>query len=266
MRVLCIGDVVGDSGRSVLQAHMGKLIKEHRIDAVIVNGENSSHEGRGITPAIADSFKTWGVNVITTGNHIWARKEIYQYLTDHHFLLRPANYPTGAPGVGVTTVAIGSHLLGVINLQGRVFMKENVDCPFRAAESLLTYLRHKTPIIFVDFHAEATSEKMALAQFLDGKVTAVFGTHTHVQTADETILPGGTAFISDLGMVGASNSLLGMKKEPILQMFLTQMPTKFTVETNPPYILNGIIVTLDTTTGKAQAIERIFLRDEQRRG
>ena len=180
--------------------------------------------------------------------------------------MRPANYPTGVPGVGMTTVAIGSHLLGVINLQGRVFMKEAVDCPFRAAESLLTYLRHKTPIIFVDFHAEATSEKMALAQFLDGKVTAVFGTHTHVQTADDQILPGGTAFISDLGMVGSSNSLLGMKKESVMQLFLTSLPSKFVVETNPPYILNGIIVTVDSSTGKATGIERVYIRDQQKRG
>jgi metallophosphoesterase (TIGR00282 family) len=266
MRVLCIGDVVGDVGRAMVAAHLAHLVKKYDIDAIIVNGENSAYEGRGITPSGADFFKSLGVHVITTGNHIWARREIYQYLQDNHFLLRPANFPNGVPGVGMTTVTIGSQIIGVINLQGRVFMRENLDCPFKVAESLLTYLRHKTHIILVDFHAETTSEKMALGYFLDGKVSAVFGTHTHVQTADERILPQGTAFITDLGMVGARNSLLGMKKDPIITMFLTQMPTKFAVETEPPYILNGIVVTVDDSTGKATHIERVFVQDNQKRG
>jgi metallophosphoesterase (TIGR00282 family) len=190
-------------------------------------------------------------------------KEIYPYLDQKQDLLRPANFPSGVPGTGVTTFQCNNVTVGVINVQGRVFMKELVSCPFRAVESILTYLHSKTNIIIVDFHAETSSEKMGLAHFLDGKVSAVFGTHTHVQTADERILPGGTAFMTDAGMVGSLNGMLGMKKEAIVNNFLTQMPTKFTVDTSMPLVLCGVFVDIDTITGKAVHIERIKIIDQE---
>jgi metallophosphoesterase (TIGR00282 family) len=262
IRLLFVGDVVGATGRSMFQKHIARLKKEHNIDAIVVNGENSSGQGRGITSRIVNFFKHHGVNVITSGNHIWHMKEIYTYLDQKQDLIRPANFPTGVPGTGVTTFACKEVTVGVINVQGRVFMKELVSCPFRAVESILTYLRSKTNIIMVDFHAETTSEKMGLAHFLDGKITALFGTHTHVQTADERILPEGTAFITDAGMVGSLNGMLGMKKEPIINNFLTQMPVKFRVDTSMPLIFCGVLVDIDTKTGKAVSIERIKIVDK----
>ncbi len=263
IRVLFIGDVVGDPGCALIAKHLADIKKKHAIDMTILNGENSSSQGRGITPKIAQSFYDNGVDVITTGNHVWFRREIYPYLDEQPHILRPANFPSGVPGSGVTTISIKEHLIGVINLQGRVFMRELVDCPLKAADSLLTYLKDKTNIIFVDYHAEATSEKEALAFYLAGRVSGVVGTHTHVQTADERIIPGGTGYITDLGMVGSLNSMLGMRKEAIIQHFLTQIPVKFTVDSNPPYVLSGVIIEVDTQTGKAIKIERLRIIDEQ---
>lgn len=256
-----IGDVVGAPGRAIFQRHIELLKKKYAIDLVIVNGENSAH-GQGITPRIVEFFKQHGVDVITSGNHIWHKKEIYPYIATNHDLLRPANFPTGVPGVGVTTVAKGTHTFAVVNLQGRVFMREDLECPFRLLETLLTYLRDKTRTIIVDFHAEATSEKQALATYFDGRVTAVIGTHTHVQTSDERILPRGTAYITDAGMVGSLNSALGMQSTPIIQRFLTQMPVKFSVETAAPYCLGGVIISADQATGRAVKIERLYFIDE----
>jgi metallophosphoesterase (TIGR00282 family) len=260
IRILCIGDIVGATGRALFQKEISHLRQHYAIDGVIVNGENSAH-GRGISSRIVRFFKHNGVDVITSGNHIWYNKEIYSYLATATDLIRPANYPRSAPGVGVTTFECGGHIVGVINLQGRVFMRDNLDCPFRAAESALTFLRTKTNCIIIDFHAEATSEKMALAYYLDGKISGLFGTHTHVQTADERILPGGTAYITDVGMVGSLNSMLGMKKEAIIEHFLTQLPVKFTVETNAPVLLNAVIMEIDTNSGKAVSIERLSIID-----
>ncbi|MDP3889270.1 MAG: TIGR00282 family metallophosphoesterase [bacterium] len=260
LRVLFIGDIVGITGRAMFQKHIDRIRQMYSIDAVIVNGENSAH-GRGITSRIAKFYKHNGVDVITTGNHVWHKREIYSYLDQHKDILRPANFPSGAPGVGVTTFTCKDQNIGVINLQGRVFMRDMLDCPFRTAETLLLYLQDKTKLIFVDFHAEATSEKQGLAFFLDGKVSGVFGTHTHVQTADERILPKGTAYISDLGMVGSYNSMLGMKKEPIISHFLTQLPVKFEVETDMPVIMCGAWVEVDVQTGKALKIERVRILD-----
>lgn len=262
-RILFIGDVVGATGRAMFQKHCAQLKKEHAVDAIIVNGENSAGPGRGITTRIVNFFKHNGADIITSGNHIWHMKEIYPFLEKKQDLLRPANFPNGTPGTGVLTFECGGSTIGVINVQGRVFMRELVSCPFRAVESILTYLSTKTNIIIVDFHAEASSEKMGLAHFLDGKVSAVFGTHTHVQTADERILPGGTAFITDAGMVGSLNGMLGMKKEPIIHNFLTQMPVKFSVDDSMPLVLCGVIVDIDTSTGKAIRIQRIQIRDEK---
>lgn len=261
IRVLLLGDLTGAAGRAVFQKHIAHIRQQNNIDAVIVNGENSASDGRGITSKIMRFFKHHHVDVVTSGNHIWAKREIYQYLQDNKDLLRPANFPGGCPGVGVTTFLCKDQLVGVINLQARTFMSQQVGCPFRAADSLLTYLKTKTPIVVVDFHGEATSEKMGLAYYLDGQVSVVVGTHTHVQTADERILPGGTAYITDLGMGGALNSMIGMKKEPIIHNLLTQMPVKFEVETQGTMVLSGVWVDINCTTGKAQHIERIRIID-----
>jgi hypothetical protein len=263
LRILFIGDVVGSPGRTMFQKHIDRVRKENNIDAVIVNGENSDGRGRGITSRIVGFFKHNGADIVTSGNHIWANKEIYSYLENNTDLLRPANYPSETPGVGVTTFSCKGHTIAVINLIGRVFMRDHVTCPFRAAESILTYLRDKTKMIFVDMHAETTSEKAGIGYFLDGKVSGVVGTHTHVQTADERILPKGTAFITDLGMTGALNSMLGMKKEPIIQHFIKQMPVKFSVEESAPLMMTGAWIEVDISTGKAIKIERIRIIDEE---
>ena len=262
IRVLLIGDVVGSTGRTIFQKHINRFKKEYNIDSVIVNGENSANGGRGITPRVVTFFKHNGVDVITSGNHIWDKREIYSYLNDNNDLIRPANYPTGAPGVGYTFYECKNHTVAVINLQGRTFMRDDLDCPFRTVESLLTYIKTKAKIIIVDFHAEATSEKMGLAYFLDGQISMFVGTHTHILTADERILPNGTGYITDLGMVGSLNSMLGMKKEPIIENFLTQMPAKFEVDETNPVRLCGAWIEVDTTTGKALSIERVEHIDE----
>jgi 2',3'-cyclic-nucleotide 2'-phosphodiesterase len=262
VRVLLIGDVVGNLGCAVFQKHIDALKKKFNIDGVIVNGENSSPRGRGITPKIVSFFKHNGANVITSGNHIWANKDIYSYIDQNDDLLRPANFPTDAPGPGFTTFNSGGVEIGVINLQGRVFMSQLVDDPFKIADTILTYLKQKTKVIFVDFHAETTAEKIGIGYYLDGKVSCVVGTHTHVQTADERILPKGTAFISDLGMCGSLNSMIGMKKDSILYNMKTQMPTKFEVENDPPAVMSGVWVEVDTYSGKALKIERFRIVDE----
>ncbi len=262
IRVLMIGDVVGAAGCAMIQKHLDRIKQRYSINAAIVNGENCSR-GRGITKKNVRFFRHNGVDVVTSGNHIWRHKEIYGYLKENSDLLRPANFPATAPGVGVTTFLVDQYRVGVINLQGRVFMKELADCPFRTADSIITYLADKASIILVDFHAEATAEKMALAFFLDGRVSGVVGTHTHVQTADERILPGGTGYITDLGMVGAFNSMLGMKKDGIVDTFLTTLPTKFMPDLEPPIVLSGVWMEIDTLTGKTVKIERVMLIDDE---
>jgi len=262
LRVLFIGDVVGETGCVMVQKHLRRIQEEFKIDATVINGENSA-DGRGITPKLMHFFKHSGADVVTSGNHIWDKKEIYSYLSEHKDLLRPANFPSDTPGIGVTTITVKNHVVAILNLQGRVFMKEHSDCPFKTASSLLAYLRDKTKVIFVDFHAETTSEKQGLAYYLDGKISGLVGTHTHVQTADERILPGGTAYITDLGMVGALNSMLGMKKEPIINQFLTQMPTRYSVETEGPVFLTGVWIEVDPMSGKATKIERIRIVDNE---
>lgn len=257
-----LGDICAAPGRAIFQKHCAQLKQQYGADAVIVNGENSASNGKGITSRIMKFFKHHSVNVVTSGNHIWAQREIYSYLKANTDLLRPANFPSECPGVGVTTFEVRGYTVGVINLQARTFMREFVSCPFKAAESLLTYLKPRTKIIIVDFHGEATSEKMGLAYFLEGKVSAVVGTHTHVLTHDARILPGGTAYITDLGMAGALNSMIGMKKEPIITHMITQLPIRFEVETTGPMVLSGACISIDTTTGKAVGIEPIKVIDE----
>jgi len=263
LRIIFLGDIVGAAGVAILQKHIGRLREQYRADAIIVNGENSAAGGRGITPALMRLFKSLGISLVTSGNHIWQKPDIIPYITQHTDLLRPANFPAGTPGTGVTTFLCKGIEIGVINVQGRVFMRELLSCPFRAIESALTYLHHKTPIIFIDVHAETTSEKMAIAYMFDGRVSGIVGTHTHVQTADERILPGGTAYITDLGMAGSLNSMIGMKKEPIIQNFLTQMPVRFVVDTSLPVCMTGVCIEVDTQSGKATSIEPIRVIDDQ---
>jgi metallophosphoesterase (TIGR00282 family) len=262
LKVLILGDICAAPGRAIFQKHIAALKLHYGSDALIVNGENSASTGKGITSRIMKFFKHHGVNVVTSGNHIWAQREIYSYLKENTDLLRPANFPSGCPGVGVTTFDVRGFTIGVINLQARTFMRELVGCPFKTAESLLTYLKPRTNMIIVDFHGEATSEKMGLAYFLEGKVSAVVGTHTHVLTHDARILPGGTAYITDLGMAGALNSMIGMKKEPLITQMITQMPIRFEVETRGPMILTGACISIDTFTGKAIAIEPVKVVDD----
>lgn len=263
LRILFLGDIVGTTGRVLFQKHIAGLRAELAVDAVIVNGENSAH-GKGITSKIMRFFKHNGVDVVTSGNHIWRQKDIYPYLSENKDLLRPENYPSSCPGTGVTLFSCKGYEIGVINLQGRIFMREHVDCPFKTAESLLTYLKSRTNMIFIDFHAEATSEKIGLAYYLDGKISGLVGTHTHVQTADERILPGGTAYISDLGMAGSLNSMIGMQKESVISHLLTQMPTKFEVDVNPPYIMTGVYIDVEPSTGRAINIKRVKIVDDQK--
>jgi hypothetical protein len=262
VKVLLLGDICAAPGRAIFQKHIAQLRERYGADALIVNGENSATNGKGITSRIMKFFKHHGVNVVTSGNHIWAQKEIYSYLKEHTDLLRPANFPSSCPGVGVTTFDVQGHTIGVINLQARTFMREFVGCPFKTAESLLTFLKPRTNTIIVDFHGEATSEKMGLAYFLEGKVSAVVGTHTHVLTNDARILPGGTAYITDLGMAGALNSMIGMKKEPIITHMITQMPIRFEIETAGPMVLTGVCISIETSSGKALSIEPVKVIDE----
>jgi len=255
VRILFIGDVVGRAGRRAVREVLPLLKREEEIDFVVANGENAAG-GIGITPEKAEELLSMGVDVITSGNHIWKKREILPYLDRHPRILRPANYPPGAPGrgSGVYTARDGTRV-AVLNLEGRVFMRP-LESPFRVSEQQIEILKGQTPIVIVDFHAEATSEKMAMGWFLDGEVTAVIGTHTHVQTSDERILPGGTAYITDAGMTGPVNSVIGMKKEIAIQGFLTQLPNRFEVAAGEVE-LQGVILEVEETTGRALEIRRV---------
>jgi len=256
MKILFIGDVIGKPGRSAVKSLLPLLKAETGFDAVIMNGENVSG-GMGITPQEANEIFDTGIDLITTGNHVWKKKEILDFLNRSDRIVRPANYPPGAPGTGSLTyrTKTGS-VIGLINLLGRVFMHETLDCPFRVADSELKKIGEHTKIILVDFHAEATSEKRALAYHLDGRVTALVGTHTHVQTADEQILAGGTGFITDVGMAGPSDSVIGMRKEIILQKFKSQLPASFQVASGE-VILDAVLIEADERTGRCLKISRI---------
>ena len=255
MKILFIGDIVGEPGRHVIRELVPKIRERSGIGCVIANGENVAG-GSGITPALADDLFDYGVDVITTGDHVWKRKESVERIDTDPRILRPANYPPNVPGCGSTTVQSENGVaIGVMNLQGRVFMQA-IECPFRAASAELARLKEKARVIVVDIHAEATSEKIAMGYYLDGQVSAVVGTHTHVQTADEKILPGGTAYISDVGMAGPFDGVIGRKKEQILTRFLTQMPARFEMAEGDIQ-LHGVIIDIDEKTGKANSIVRI---------
>ncbi len=255
MKLLFIGDIVGRAGRKMLVDHLDRLIDKHLIDLVVANGENAA-AGYGLTVSVLREILDAGVDVVTTGNHIWDKKEIMPVLEKESRLLRPANYPPGLPGYGsgIYETAAGVKI-GVLNLEGRVFMK-NLDCPFRAADELVAELRDETPIIFVDFHAEATSEKQALGYYLDGRVSAVVGTHTHVQTADERVLSAGTGYLTDVGMTGSQDAIIGNQKEPAMQRFLTQLPVRLEVAKKNPFLC-GVLLTINEKTGCCESIERI---------
>lgn len=255
MKLLFIGDIVGRAGRKTLVDHLDRLIDRHMVDLVVANGENAA-AGYGLTASVLHELFDSGVDVVTTGNHIWDKKEIMPVLEKESRLLRPANYPPGLPGRGdgVYETAAGIRV-AVLNLEGRVFMK-NLDCPFRAADELVAELRAETPIIFVDFHAEATSEKQAMGYYLDGRVSAVVGTHTHVQTADERVLPNGTGYLTDVGMTGSQDAIIGNQKEPAMQRFLTQLPVRLEVAKKNPQLC-GVLLTINEKTGCCEAIERV---------
>ena len=260
MRILLAGDVVGKAGRYFFMEQTPELKQSKKIDAVIVNGENAAH-GKGLTQNIFDELIRGGADVVTSGNHIWDNPNVMQIIDTEPFLLRPANYPEGTPGKGFCIFRCGQKNIGVINLQGRVFMGTPLlDCPFAQAEKILKNISKDCDIILADFHAETTSEKLAFAYHFDGRLTAVVGTHTHVQTADEKILPNGTAYISDLGMVGAENSILGMATEPVIKRFLTSRPSKFEVAERPS-IYCALLLDIDDTTNKATKVKRIFIKE-----
>src|SRR5689334_4865217 len=261
IRLLFIGDIVGRPGRDLVRQGLRGLVDYHRIDFVIANAENSA-AGFGITREIGDQLLEWGVDVMTSGNHIWDKKEALDYIGAESRLLRPANYPAGAPGNGsyVARTRDGKSV-GVVNVMGRVFML-NIDDPFQIVLREIEAMKQRTRIVFVDFHAEATSEKIAMGWHLDGKVTAVVGTHTHVQTADERILPKGTAYLTDVGMTGPHDSIIGVDIEPALNRFLTALPQKFETATGNPR-LNAVVVEADETSGVATDIERISLSVEE---
>ena len=256
MRLLFLGDVVGRPGRRALATVLPRLRREAAIDFVIANGENASN-GKGINPRGAEELRDAGVDVITSGNHIWQSRDIIPYLRENGRLLRPLNFAPDVPGVGWTVRAgKGSSLpVGVINLIGRTFMGP-AGCPFGAVEEVLPTVRQETPVIVVDMHCEATSEKVAMGWFLDGKVSAVVGSHTHVQTADETILPGGTAYLTDAGMCGPERSVLGIRIDQVLHRFRSQMPVRFDVA-DGPVLVQGALIDLDEQTGRATAVSRV---------
>jgi metallophosphoesterase (TIGR00282 family) len=256
MRVLFVGDVIGKPGRKALRSRLRALSLEAEFDLVIVNGENAAG-GFGITKKVADELFSDGAHVITSGNHVWDKKEALELLEEDERVIRPANYPPGVPGRGsiVVSTANGARV-GVMNLAGRVFMHP-LDCPFRTAEREMGVLRDKSDFVIVDFHAEATSEKIAMGWHLDGKVAALIGTHTHVQTADERILPGGTAYITDVGMTGPINSVIGVRIDQILDRFLLQMPNRYEVAPGP-VVFSAVEMSLNETTGLATTIKRHY--------
>jgi metallophosphoesterase (TIGR00282 family) len=263
MHILFVGDVFGHAGRHIVHEHLHHVVESHSIDLTIINVENAAG-GFGCTPQIAEEFFDLGADVLTTGNHVWDKKELFPYLNEgatnpnsrNRRIIRPANYPDGTPGFGMVEGTTRSGVLfAVLNLQGRVFMPQ-IDDPFRKADELLKATKAK--VIFIDFHAEATSEKVAMGWYLDGRVTAVIGTHTHVPTADSRILPHGTAYQTDVGMSGPYDSVIGVEKDLVLGRFLSGLPGKFEAAKDNPK-MSAVVIDCDETTGKARCIQRLFL-------
>lgn len=259
MNVLFIGDVTGKPGRRIVAARLGALRREYHLDVVIANGENAAG-GMGLTAEVAAELFAAGVDVLTGGNHVWKNREAYDLLDSDPRVLRPANYPPGAPGRGAAVLRTGGGLeIGILNLEGRVFM-QTLDDPFRLGREQAAQLRSSVPTVIVDFHAEATSEKVAMGWYLDGRVSAVVGTHTHVQTADERVLPQGTAYISDVGMTGPRDGIIGMDRDIIIERFLTQLPARFQVAPGAVQ-LNAVVITV-AASGQAERIDRVQVVEE----
>ncbi|MDI6801959.1 MAG: TIGR00282 family metallophosphoesterase [Thermodesulfovibrionales bacterium] len=257
MKVLFIGDIVGKAGRQAVKNLLPNLVNRYNIDFVIANGENAAG-GFGITEKTASELFDCGIHIITTGNHIWDKKEALPFIAKEDRILRPINYPPGVPGYGSAIFSISERVKAVvINVSGRVFMN-TLDCPFRTTKNEVEKLRESTNIILIDFHAEATSEKIAFGYYMDGLVSAVIGTHTHVQTADEKLLPGGTAYITDVGMTGPQTSVIGIEKEQIIERFLLHMPRKYNVADGRG-LLSAVIIEIEEKNGKATAIQRLQL-------
>ena len=255
LTILFLGDIVGEPGRNAVIANLARLKESHAVDFVIVNGENAAG-GRGITPKITIDLLRAGASVITTGDHIWDQKEIISFIETEPRLLRPLNYPAGAPGSGSIVLETAKGKVGVISVQMRTFMQPILENPFPVLEAAVAAMRKETPIIFVDAHGETTSERIAIGRFMDGKVSAVIGTHTHVQTADEQIFPGGTAFLCDAGMCGPVNSILGRAIDPIVNRFISNLPALFPVAKGDVRLC-GVVVSIEETTGRALNITRV---------
>ncbi|HET7658465.1 MAG TPA: TIGR00282 family metallophosphoesterase [Bacillales bacterium] len=260
MKVLFIGDVVGRTGREMVADYLPKLKQKYKPTLTIVNGENAA-SGKGINEKIYRQLLDSGAEVITMGNHTWDKKEIFEFIDDAEKLVRPANYPEGTPGQGMVFIKHNQVEAAVINMQGRTFLPP-LESPFEKADELIEIAKKRTSIIFVDFHAEATSEKLAMGWYLDGKVSAVVGTHTHVQTADNRVLPNGTAFLTDVGMTGPYDGIIGMDRDAVMRRFLTHMPVRFEVATGRGQ-LSGALIDIDEKTGKARSINRIMINDDQ---
>lgn len=262
MKVLFVGDVVGSIGRKMLIESLPALKAKYRPQLTIVNGENAA-AGRGITEKIYKEFLQAGVDVITMGNHTWDNRDIFEFIGNEKIkMIRPANFPEGTPGLGYKIIQINQHKIAVINVQGRVFLNA-LDDPFRKMDAILEEIGDETNCIFVDFHAEATSEKQAMGWYLDGRVSAVVGTHTHIQTNDARILPQGTAYLTDAGMTGAYDSILGVERHIILEKFLTQLPVRHEIPEEGRKLLSGCYIQIDDRTGKATKIENILINEDR---
>ncbi len=260
MRILFLGDIVGRPGRRAAREMLPALKEKYEPHLIIANGENAAG-GNGITEEAAQELYDAGIDILTMGNHVWDRKEIYNFIDRDKRIIRPANYPPGTPGQGFTVVSVQDIKVGIVNLSGRVFLPP-LECPFRSIDQILPLLQQETSLILVDFHAEATSEKVAFGWYVDGRVTAVIGTHTHIQTADERILPGGTGYITDVGMTGPRDSVLGVKLEAVLKKFLTLQPVRFEVA-GGALQLNALFLEIDPQRNTTQAIERIQIIQEK---
>lgn len=258
MRILFIGDIIGQPGRRMVSRHLKALVADHAAELVLANAENAAG-GFGITPSVGEELFSLGIDLLTSGNHVWDKKEAEGYLAKEARVLRPANYPEETPGTGVHILPKNGRMVGVVNIQGRAFLPA-IDCPFKTADREVAQLRQVTDTILVDFHAEATAEKQAFGWYLDGRVSAVIGTHTHVQTADERILPGRTAYITDVGMTGPRNSVIGIRPEDAIQRFITQMPRKFTIGDGPTQLCAVVVDIADD--GRARTITRLQICDD----
>lgn len=260
MKILFIGDIVGSVGRAAIKQVLPGLKSKHRPDFIIANGENAA-AGRGITRSIANELFELGIHAITMGNHTWDNKDIFEFIDSEGRLIRPANFAKEAPGKGYTVVKSGAKELAVVSLQGKTFLPP-IDCPFRKADELVDMIGKKHKHIFVDFHAEATSEKIAMGWHLDGRVAAVVGTHTHVQSHDERVLPNGTAYLTDVGMVGPRDGILGMEREAVLYKFQTQMPVRFVVDEGA-WMFHAVLIDLDEAAGRTKDIRLIRMSEDQ---